>query len=108
VSKCYDCRKEIPPHRFRCDLCYKKKLFRNAPKGKRRVPLNEWEEMKLGFYRDEKKWLDNIGRREIRYKGGKQYVVLTDGKGKVQREMPKPRPLPPKLLKVTYNPQKIK
>ena len=103
--KCYDCDKKVAKGIFRCDSCYKREIVEK--KLKRRIPLNEWEKMKLSWYRDEKKWHDNISRRKNIQVNGKQVSVLTNHKGKILKEMPKPRPVKAKRLNVAYNPQKI-
>lgn len=53
-----------------------------------RRPLSEYEAMKLGWYRDEKKWIENIQSRKIIEKNGVKTTVLLDNKGNIRREMP--------------------
>lgn len=58
---------------------------------KERQALTEYQRMKLGWYRNEKTWIDNIHRRKIVTKNGQRAVVLTDEKGNIQSRMPDPR-----------------
>lgn len=55
---------------------------------KRRKPLTDYERMKLGWYRDEKKWIENIKNRKIIIEGGKKMTVNTDGRGNITGRMP--------------------
>lgn len=56
--------------------------------GKVRKTLTEYEKMKLSWYRDEKKWVDNIKSRKIIEQNGKKITVLTDSRGKITGELP--------------------
>lgn len=56
---------------------------------KRRRPLTAWEEKKLQFYRDERKWHEDIEMRTIIIgKDGKKHSVYKDHKGKILGEVP--------------------
>lgn len=47
--------------------------------------------MKLGWYRSDKSWRENIANRTIVMgKDGKKHSVLTDGNGNIKGEMPQP------------------
>lgn len=47
---------------------------------KRRRPMTEWERVKIGFYRSEKKWIDNIKSRMItKDRNGRQIVMSDQG-----------------------------
>lgn len=80
--RCADCGEEVK-------VKYKS-LTGYKSDNKRRIPMTEWEKMKLSFYRDERKWHENIRNRTIVEKDGVKTVVLTDGKGNIKRELPKP------------------
>lgn len=94
MSKCWDCRKEIADDLFRCEDCLKMIRIESQ---RRRRPLTEWEEKKLSFYRDERKWHDDISRRSIVFKNGKKYQVYKDRNGNIKGQIPEqPRHLLPK------------
>lgn len=53
-----------------------------------RRPLTDYEKVKLSWYRDEKKWIDNIKSRKTIYQNGKPLTVLTDSRGNIKGELP--------------------
>jgi|GEM_PF-6441458 hypothetical protein len=66
-----------------------KSIERYKVKRKIGKALTELERMKLSWYRDEKKWIENIKNRRIVKNNGKKIVVLTDHKGNIRGEMPR-------------------
>lgn len=79
---CVDCGEEV--------VAKKKSLKGYKADNNHRIPMTEWEKMKLSFYRDERKWHENIRNRKIVEKNGIKHILLTDGKGNIRGEMPKP------------------
>lgn len=77
---CYYCGKEV--------ISTPKSIVGYKVDGKRRRPMTEYEKMKLGWYRDEKKWIENIKSRQIVYKNGQKATVIKDEKGNIRGEMP--------------------
>ena len=77
---CYYCGNEI--------VSTPKSIVGYKVDGKKRRPLTEYEAMKLSWYRDEKKWIENIKSRKIIQKDGRKATVLIDNKGNIKREMP--------------------
>lgn len=79
-SKCFYCRVDVEEGVFACDDCLK--ATTEPKRQRRRRPMTEWEEMKSGFYKSDKKWEDNIKSRQVvngvtMYKGrGGQLVPL--------------------------------
>lgn len=63
-----------------CNSC-KKEVESNKHKQTRVRALNEWEEMKLGFYRNEKSWEDNIRSRKVVEKNGQKFSVYKTSTG---------------------------
>lgn len=79
TSYCYDCGKEIPDNKFRCNDCLRQIL--QPPKFRRRRPLTEQEARKLKWYRNEKSWHDDIRSRKV-LPNGKTAIV--DSKGQIK------------------------
>lgn len=77
---CYYCGQEV--------ISKPKSIVGYKVDGKVRKPLTDYEKMKLGWYRDEKKWIENIKNRKIVEHNGKKVTVMTDGKGKITGRMP--------------------
>lgn len=77
---CYYCGQEV--------ISKPKDLNGYKVDGKRRRPLTEYEAMKLSWYRDEKKWVENIRNRQIVEHNGKKVTVMTNGKGKILGRLP--------------------
>lgn len=80
--RCASCGSPVAPKR--------KSLEGYTASSGRRIPMTEWEKMKLSFYRDEKKWHENIRNRKIVMENGKKHILMTDGRGNIRGEMPTP------------------
>lgn len=84
MNLCFDCRKEIPNDEFRCSDCY----TQTVEETKRRArPMNEYEQMKTSWYRNEKEWVRNIKSRQLIQKNGEKIMLYKTPSGQV-REMP--------------------
>jgi DNA-directed RNA polymerase subunit RPC12/RpoP len=88
-----------PSHWYPCASCGSHDCFREGDprlgdmREVRRRGLTDYERLKLSWYHDEKKWVENIRGRKIIKQGHRQVVVLTDRHGNVRGRMPEPRDL---------------
>lgn len=73
-----------------CDSCVEKRQEKLI-KSEGRRPLTDWERQKLSWYRNEKKWAENIKSRKIIFKNGQKTIVTTDSRGRITGELPKVR-----------------
>lgn len=77
---------ELEDHQF-CQNCLTN-LYAVAD-DKRRIPMSDWEKLKLSFYRSDKTWADNIrNRRRVTARDGSTIVVSGN----------RPVPIPPKSI----------
>jgi len=69
TDKCFDCGNDVPDGIFRCERCVN--AITRSQKERRRQGMTEWEQMKIGFYKSEKKWEENIRSRQMKVIDGK-------------------------------------
>lgn len=90
--KCPQCGYNNPTDRQFCqrqkpDKCLWN-LYGSNHGFKRRRGLTEHEALKLSWYRDENKWIENIRNRQIVERNGQKATVVTDGRGNIKGELP--------------------